>query len=164
MYPKGRLREGISAISKADIVLFTKVDERPNENELKLKEMVSSEISKDVTFGRIRFSSGFLIDLHSGERVETFLQNRKVSTFCGISRPDIFERELESKGAVLENCHRFSNHHNFKSGDYRILNNLGKEMPLICTQKDAVKINKDLIKKTVYVLVNGVEFLEEKVK
>ena len=90
----------------------------------------------------------------------SFLQNRKVSTFCGIGRPDIFEKELESKGAVLESSHRFSNHHNFKAGDYRTLNNLVKDTPLICTEKDAVKINPALLKKTVYVLVNGVEFLE----
>ena len=91
--PKGGLREGISAINKADIVLFTKVDERACENELKLKEMISSEVSKDIIFGRIRFSSSFLVDLHSGEKVEiSFLQNRKVSTFCGIGRP-IFLRK-----------------------------------------------------------------------
>ena len=48
--PRGGLREGISAINKADIVLFTKVDERASENELKLKEMILPQTSSENDF------------------------------------------------------------------------------------------------------------------
>ncbi len=116
--PAGPMREPVSRLEQADFV-------------------VVNGPSRDGIEGfRMGLQAGELRDLHDPEQTLPLdgMRHQKVHAVAGIGHPDRFFDTLRAHGiAVIE--HPFPDHHAFTPEDLAF----GDELPIIMTEKDAVK-------------------------
>ena len=119
LLPTGRLRESLSALQRADVVV---VNEDFPEDQLPRGEFQVWRIERNVVVPEL---------------------NRPVIAFCGIARPQRFFSALRAHGMDLREEIVFRDHHRYTSDDVARLNAAQARHPgsqLITTEKDAVKL------------------------
>ena len=79
------------------------------------------------------------------------LEPQKIAAFCGIANPEGFRSTLESMGFQIEDFRAFEDHYSFSKQDLYELRELAEVLPLVCTEKDLVRLPKEL-KDIVYTL------------
>ena len=72
---------------------------------------------------------------------------------CGIGDPKSFKLSLEKEGFKIEKFKSFKNHHSFNGSDFKKINKLSNGLPIICTQKDAVKLDLSKISQKFFLLI-----------
>jgi tetraacyldisaccharide 4'-kinase len=132
LLPAGNLREPLSALSKADIVVL-----REEEVDL-LRGVVAGLIGaqKPVAIWVIRRT------LSLGEGSELTLPSRPFA-FCGIARPEGFTRMLAANGYQPMDTMIFPDHHAYNDGDVHRLLERARQVEangFVTTEKDAVKL------------------------
>lgn len=145
LLPRGTLREPLSEVRRADVVIFTR-----SEDEADASEWIS-EIER---FGRPCIRTTFhptqLIRLRDGAmRSPTALINEPVLGFCGIGNPDSFAMLLKRLGADLRDQMVFRDHYGYAPSDIEKIRKRADSMGVkwvVTTEKDAVKIKKLLPK------------------
>ena len=161
LLPRGSLREPVSEVRRADLVIFTR-----SENGSDATEWIS-EIER---FGRpclrSRFQPTGLIELHTGShRPATDLRDRPVFALCGIGNPDSFLHLLSALGAEIKDQLIFGDHYAYQESDWMRIKEMAEAAAvkwIVTTEKDAVKI-KDFLPADfeVWVLRVEVAFWEE---
>jgi len=122
LLPRGRLREPVTSLERADAVV---VSEHFDASRL-------GSLTGEKLVWRIRRT----MDLPA----ET---PKRVVAFCGIARSDIFFRELEARGLELAARRAFRDHHTYSSTDvYRLrgLFNDNRAKAFITTEKDFINL------------------------
>jgi tetraacyldisaccharide 4'-kinase len=76
-----------------------------------------------------------VVDGHGHTMTLTALQNQPIEVVCGIAKPEAFKAMLLNQGLQIAHFTALPDHDNFQH--WRAKNS---EIPLICTEKDAVKI------------------------
>ena len=143
LLPRGSLREPVSEVRRADLVIFTR-----SENGSDAMEWIS-EIER---FGRpclrSRFQPTGLIQLHTGLfRPVADLKGRPVVALCGIGNPASFFHLLNTLGAEVKEQLIFKDHHRYQELDWTKIKKKVEEAGVkwvVTTEKDAVKI-KDFL-------------------
>lgn len=131
LIPMGTFREGPEALSRADTVLFTRVDLAPQSNLLQWKNLV-----QDFTDAPIYESS------HSFSGLSGDFSSIRPGAFCGIGNPDSFFQMLEDFGYPLKARVRYPDHYRFRTRD---LEKMIKDHPVdtwITTAKDEVRLRE----------------------
>jgi len=140
LFPAGILREPLSALERADIVVITRVDQARD------IDLIKGTIKKH-TGARI-FTACYaprdLVDSVSGEtRPLAALRGASVFAFAGIARPGALVTSLGSLGAVVQGSLGFPDHHRYTKEDLAgIFQNAvdkGATM-VVTTEKDAVRL------------------------
>jgi len=134
LLPWGRFREDRDlALRRAQIVVFAeRGPERLRETPSKLLSLLPSHIRAFRSFLR----PAAVVALN-GERK---LSPGKAVAFCGIANPEGFFRTLTEFGFELEERVVFSDHYRFSAAEIDALLAKYPGLPLICTEKDAIKI------------------------
>tara|TARA_B100000686_G_C16768660_1_gene963536 strand:+ start:724 stop:1812 length:1089 start_codon:yes stop_codon:yes gene_type:complete len=136
VFPSGHLREPIEAIERADVICFTRCSEEGSfsTGDFPLK------LSKPSVKTRPRLSAWVRLD--TGERLPPEgLCGESVLAFCGIARPEDFQRLLDKAGVRTVSKFDFSDHHFYSKKDLNLMQRgLGKARCIATTEKDAVKI------------------------
>jgi tetraacyldisaccharide 4'-kinase len=65
---------------------------------------------------------------------------QKVVALAGIAQPDGFFESLKQGGFSLEATHSFADHHVFSVRDLEQIRAANPSLPLVCTEKDAIKV------------------------
>ena len=73
-------------------------------------------------------------------RNSTKIKGKRVMAFAGIADPEKFYATLRNMGAVLANTRSFPDHHPFSDADLNSLIDDSGDLPLVTTEKDAVRI------------------------
>jgi tetraacyldisaccharide 4'-kinase len=144
LFPSGILREGREALSRADIVILTKVGQAPRESVEATTAELSSWIAPENIFtAQVALESW--VKLESGEMKDPRLEwgetvpAGKFVAFSAIGRPDSFYRFLSSLGIEILASRSYRDHHRFSWKDIdgleRLASNLGATA-FICTEKD----------------------------
>jgi tetraacyldisaccharide 4'-kinase len=115
--PFGCLREPLSALEKADIVVHTKAATGKN---------------------RARLVSRDLIDIQGRTRPLADLHGKQVLAVSAIGQPESFHAELENLGARLA-TRTFRDHHAYSRADIAELQASTAEL-IVTTEKDLVKL------------------------
>src|SRR5690606_24130922 len=68
--------------------------------------------------------------------------NDEVFAFCGIANPNGFIDSLKELGFRLTGQRIFPDHHRFIQSDIDNIHALARGRPLICTEKDSVKLRE----------------------
>ncbi len=140
LFPAGILREPLTALKRADVVLITRADKVNDLEPLKA-------VIRENTRARI-FTSYLvpldLIEAGAGEvRPLSALRGMKVLAFSGIARPESFSSLLRSHGADIRTEVTYPDHYEYRKPDiaslFRRMTDEKLDM-LVTTEKDAVRL------------------------
>ncbi len=143
--PAGILREPLSSIKRADIIILTHSSEVSNEKIKELRTTLKKRLTKDVPI----FQSSHVIKCFHDKNGRTIDLNevraQNIITVTGIANPDSFNKILEEIGCVISKSFIFPDHHSYSEKDLEMVKsyvNSKNGSFIITTQKDFVKINK----------------------
>ncbi|MGH9744164.1 MAG: tetraacyldisaccharide 4'-kinase [Candidatus Acidiferrum sp.] len=159
LLPAGSLREPISAMRRADLLVLTRVERQPGSLEAvgKLKQYpVFAAITRLVGFRRL----GNPTLLNSNEiGVGPFF------AFCGIGNPEAFVRDLESWAIPLAGRVFFRDHHRYDANDVNTLEKAAETAgakAFVTTEKDAHNLASVKFKNLpIYIAVINLEVTPE---
>jgi tetraacyldisaccharide 4'-kinase len=142
VFPAGILREPLSALKRAHVVLITRAEQASNLEGL--KRQVAAHSRALVVTGSYRPLG--IVDIATDEfRPLKALQGTRVLAFAGIARPESLRGLLEKQGANVVSLRSYPDHHRFTPSD---LADLVREAAdarasfLITTEKDGVKLKR----------------------
>ncbi|HEY6066725.1 MAG TPA: tetraacyldisaccharide 4'-kinase [Thermoanaerobaculia bacterium] len=138
--PRGTLREPLSALGRADAVVFTRVDRADPPREAR-SELARWNPAAPVFTARIRPAG--LWDERGSSVGETPLSSRRFLAVCGIANPGSFRASLAELDLSAEELLAFPDHHHYGRRD---LERIGRAADrtgsawIATTEKDAVKL------------------------
>lgn len=146
LLPRGRLREPLRNLKRADLFLLTRVDQA-NEIESLVEKLKA--INSQAQILETIHQPDYLIDLRTGKRTElTAVKNRKILALSSIGHPESFQKTLTDLGALLVSRIHFPDHHLYQPGELQGVEEEArmKEVELIITtEKDAVRLARDYL-------------------
>lgn len=140
LLPRGLLREGPSALRRADLVVLTRTDQVSPEALEALRRQIGPAVEtvhKPVQVRCLWNRRSYGVE---------WLRGRSVYAFCGVGNPESFRRTLESLGASIVKFRAFEDHHAYTPADLRRLNAEAQEFmaeAAVTTEKDATKLRAD---------------------
>ena len=172
-FPTGYLREGLGALSDADVIVYTRCDQVDLGKLTALKSLISPFLRKGfiqvetalTPIGIFNDKSQMVLDLNS-------LSGKKVFAFCGIANPEAFFSSLEKLGAIVEKKFTFKDHHFFSDKELARMLKEGESNDTIflTTEKDFVRISETFKNGRIFYLgaqikvLKGFEELERKIQ
>jgi tetraacyldisaccharide 4'-kinase len=144
LLPAGLLREPVSAMSRADILVFTRADAQPGVN------AALSRLSEYPVFSATTKLLGFR-DLR-GDGKRSLLDLRQIGegpflAFCGLGNPQQYFSDLESWGVVVQARKAFPDHHRYTAADVALIERAAEQCgarALMTTEKDAQNMDRAL--------------------
>ena len=165
LLPAGRLREPVISKDRADIVVITKCpkDLKPMEFRVITKAMKLYPYQK-LFFSTLEYDAPLRIfqesDSPEPQASLDMLNGKNVLLLTGIASPKQMKHDLSPKVAQLAPLF-FSDHHQFKKKDVRLINEAFSALPepkmIITTEKDATRLTtvdglSDEVRQNTYVL------------
>ncbi len=141
LLPRGRLREPLGNLKRADVFLLTRVDQVDAVEGL--MERLERLNPQAQTLKSVH-QADHLIDLRTGEKTElTIVKGKRVLALSSIGHPESFESTLTDLGVLLVDRVRFPDHHLYQTGELKGVEEeavrKGAEL-IITTEKDAVRL------------------------
>lgn len=154
LLPAGILREPMSAIGRADILVITRKSEPPPEGGRGTGDaLVVSAQTKLLGFRRIGAGSSMFS--------ASDLVNERFYAFCGIGNPDAFHADLKRWQINVVGKESFRDHHRYSAGDAARLTesaHWGEASAFVTTEKDEQNLRHvDFGEWPVYVVVIAME-------
>lgn len=139
LFPEGRLREPLSALKRADIIILSKADMADKKRTSECISKIKRYNADVPIFSSSHVPAALISASGEAESLNT-LKKRRVYAFSGIANPFYFEALLRLMGAEIVKSKRFRDHHHYQQGDIdKIINEAGS-MDIITTEKDIVKL------------------------
>jgi len=144
IFPRGILREPISAISRADIIVLTKI----NRIDEYAREVLVKKL-KTIADGKLivtmKHSALSLKDVTGSVYSPNEIAVKKVCLVSGIADPDYFSFLVKEQGANISARYDFPDHYAYGQRDIDTINRKCKQQnieAIITTAKDYVKIKE----------------------
>ena len=154
LLPYGILREPITALKRAALVVLTHC-EQVSELELeKIKDAVREQNDTIAVLESVH-EPEYYMDICQLRQVPLDEIKGPVACFSALGSPETFENTLEGLGLNLQQKWRFPDHQQYTEEHLRTFEQTRGDLPLITTFKDFVKFPnnwRDILKKDVYVL------------
>jgi len=148
LLPGGLLREPLSALRRADLVMLTRSDQS-DALELEALSQLVRRTAPQAKLLLARHRPCGLLTYPAERQSLDQLHGRAVLAFCAIGNPNSFFATLEALGANVLARRTWPDHHAYSAEDVESLANWGKEFSeaelLICTVKDWVKLQSRTI-------------------
>ncbi len=145
VFPGGDLREPVRALNRCHGFVITGTNDDNRERATRFAELLQERFSgRPVFLGNYKASS--LVAYNEGSLVVKdyeVLNNKNVFGFCGIARPDGFEKSLVDFGLELVGFQHFSDHQKYNGQLIRKIVDIAKKndaSALVVTEKDLVKL------------------------
>lgn len=141
-FPRGLLREPLSQLRRADVLLVT--------NEQRVSAEARDRLYRDLVrwnpralVAAARHRPAGLRDLASGEALpEDTLAGRPVRALSSLGNPEAFEGTLRELGAAEVEPARYPDHHRFSREEFEAeAAQVAGVATLVTTEKDAVKVD-----------------------
>ncbi len=141
LLPAGRLREPLSALRRADLMVLTRTELADSSG---IEETIR-HVRPDAPVFHSQVSLVSLVDAFNGASVPAeALAGRRVFAFCGIGNPRAFFQDLERWGFKLSGTRTFHDHHVYGAADSSALidgaRRAGAEA-LVTTEKDLMNFH-----------------------
>ena len=148
VFPRGTLREPLSSLRRADIVLLTRSDLVDETERQRIKQRVLA-INPKITWAETIHVPTSVISLAAppAERTKPIesIRGQSALAFCGIGNPASFRKTLEHCGVHVAKLITFPDHYGYTQRDVDELARTAKELgtdTILCTMKDLVKLNR----------------------
>jgi tetraacyldisaccharide 4'-kinase len=143
LLPLGNLREPISALRRAGMVVITHADRVTSVELTRLREEIE-KIHPGVQVVESAHKADHLLDVKTEAKLPlTRLQDAAVVALSGIGDPLSFQAQIEGLGATIAQSWRYPDHHPYTSRELRAIEDLRGDLPLITTHKDFVRLPED---------------------
>ena len=142
LLPLGALREPLTALQRADVILLTRTDRVLPGRVERLLEQMRGAVPKAV-LGCSVFSARVVTDIFSGNVIPFAAVPGAAGCLCAIGSPDNFRRTIEPLGIIPVIFAVFTDHHNFTQDDIASFVRACRSKKLekiFMTHKDAVKM------------------------
>ena len=145
--PRGLLREPLSGLKRAGVILLTRSDQA-DPGRVEWIQNVVREHSGQICLVQSQHSPSGLFEIPDTVHPIEELDGAKVAALSAIGNPQAFERTLRAAGATIVSSRRLSDHNPFHPETVdelrRWVADLGEEIDqVICTHKDLVKLQMD---------------------
>ncbi|MBF0426780.1 MAG: tetraacyldisaccharide 4'-kinase [Magnetococcales bacterium] len=142
LLPAGVLREFPAAVRRCDGLILTRANQA---NAPEVVEQQLTQLAPGKPILRAHHHPECWVRVGTGETLPlAALSTPRVQPFCALARPDAFRATLDGLGMHTQPLAIFPDHHPFQPSDLaRLVHRAtrgGAEI-LVCTEKDAVKIN-----------------------
>ncbi|MFN0051058.1 MAG: tetraacyldisaccharide 4'-kinase [Planctomycetales bacterium] len=145
MFPRGLLREPLTALRRAHLVIITRVDQVSPQRVAAIHQRIADiDPRQDVV--EVAFPPERLINVSGNTAQLETLRDRPVAAFCGIGNPQAFRASLERLGLQVVAFRPFPDHHQYTPTDRQELDNWVRAhdvAAVLTTQKDLVKWGLD---------------------
>jgi tetraacyldisaccharide 4'-kinase len=145
MLPRGRLREPLNGLKRADLIVVTRAEQAGDIERLRV-ELERLSGGRPVIFSRTRTRAVRpLSATTASEAVSADSLPRPVAAFCAIGNPGAFFAHLRSDGINPAYTRAFPDHHVYSRADAESLTRHAKDAGaqlLLTTAKDAVKLRR----------------------
>lgn len=161
--PVGYLREGMTALSAADIVVINRVNQAEKLKVRQLESMILNYAGPSVPIVKSSYRAvGFCDKDYKKVKEKNFILNKKVVCFAGIANPDSFFKLVEELGGEIVDQIVFSDHFNYSSSEIESIVRKAESLDALCitTEKDIVKVRSLSSSKRIFYLEVGLEFNE----
>lgn len=163
--PSGILREPLSNLSRADLIVVTRADHVKNITQI--KDEIRLHNSKcEIAIAKNKTSLVFeLADFLVGDRSNAAVPKGKALAFCALGNPDNFFDQLRNEEFELTATKAFPDHHSYKKSDIKDIVSIARESSakfLFTTPKDAVKLAELRFELPCYVVESELSFDDEK--
>jgi tetraacyldisaccharide 4'-kinase len=143
LLPLGDLREPVSALRRAHMVVITHAD-RVTAPELEALRAEIEAIHPGVPVLESAHRADHLLDVRTEERLPlSRLKDQAVVALSGIGDPLSFEAGLEALGAKVAQAWRYPDHHPFTARDLKSVEDLRGGLTVVTTHKDFVRLPDD---------------------
>lgn len=147
--PIGKLREKITALQRADVLVLTRAPEALDPRTQKWVQNVRNRFPSLKIFTGTESPVGVRILGNNGGWEEwglDRLHGKSLFAFAGLGRPDPFFQSLKNLEPRTISTKAFPDHHYYSDADIQDLIRKSKDFDyLICTEKDCVKFREDQI-------------------
>jgi tetraacyldisaccharide 4'-kinase len=160
LLPAGRLREPLSALSRANLVVFTRMENAPGAREAiqRLRKFPIFATETRLLGFRLFGGDGTVLPADSIGAGPFF-------AFCGIGNPGAFFRDLESWHVPVTGSRKFRDHHRYVLEDIALLERAASQAnakAFLTTEKDAQNLaGLAFPSKPVYVSMIDLELIPE---
>jgi tetraacyldisaccharide 4'-kinase len=165
--PRGLLREALSGLKRADLVVLTRFNQASPIEQNRLLADLGKIGVKDAPI-TVAFTPQRLININGDLESLDQIRGKKVIGFCGIGNPQGFRKTLYSLEVVLADWQVFPDHHHYGINDINQIAKTANETnvdAVLTTQKDLVKITPpDWKGPPLHAVEIGVEFLSGREK
>lgn len=162
VFPRGTLREPLTNLKRADVVVLSRSDTMDEPQRTALREQLL-RLAPKADWAEVVHQPQSLLAIGGPRRQLSSLTGQKVLAFCGIGNPAGFRHTLSGCGYDVVDFVEFPDHHRYDEEDLLRLGQIVKTHPdasaVICTCKDLVKIQAaDLAGRPIMALEIGVAF------
>src|ERR1700676_198198 len=123
LLPAGPMREPLSALTRAGIIIFTRT-----ENTAGAKEAIQRLSNLPIFAASTRLLGFCRIGSEGSLETVADLGSGPLCTFCGIGNPGAFVRDLQRWGIMPAGHMFFSDHHRFTLEDVKLIDQLPPEL------------------------------------
>ncbi len=144
LIPVGSLREPLSAMSRADIIVVSKAREVPESYEREIRRYNAHAPVYPAWYEACRVvcsatGAAYPVDC---------LRGKEVFAFAGIGEPYSFRQSLIEAGAVIKGFMEFRDHHMFSQADIGRIKNKACGLWILTTEKDIMRFGDACRKET----------------
>ncbi len=161
LLPSGPLREPISALRFADVVLLTRTEDVPLDLLQKLQRRIESFVAKESIF-RLRTQIASVSDFVTRQPV--VWESKRLWLFSGIGNPYAFSSLVHFSGGGIFGHSIFPDHHPFTGSQTEVLRSMLTDKKidlLLMTEKDAARLPAEAFRPGECGVVEiGLEFAE----
>lgn len=135
LLPLGKFRERRdAALRRVQICVFA--SRKPAERSVEDEAVLFRALPAGVQIYRSSFESQGIFSIRSGQK----LAPCSVVALCGIANPEGFFQTLRASGFTVQAQKVFADHYEFKSQDMALLAAQFPGLPIVCTEKDSVRL------------------------
>ena len=164
LLPRGLLREPVTSLQRADLVLLTRANLVPPHIRAGIA-VTLHDTAPELPVIDVGFPPTELIDAAGNRYPLDHLAGQPTLAFCGIGNPDAFAAMLTAANLTPANFMAFPDHHHYQPRDFaRIAAAAGRcnAVAAVTTLKDQVKLAADLLPGLpVYAVETGCELLSD---
>ena len=142
--PKGRLRESLERLKEANEFIISKSN-YVNEKEI---DIITARLKKyDKKISKAIFKEEYFYNMNEEKKVLSEIEDRNVLIFSSIANPEVFYETIKKLNPKNIKEIKFSDHHMYTENEILNIEKEGENFDyIITTEKDIVKINKNIKK------------------
>ncbi|GAB6187063.1 tetraacyldisaccharide 4'-kinase [Thermopirellula anaerolimosa] len=142
VFPRGMLREPLSSLARADIVVLSRAD-RISAEEIERIRHRTRQYAPESLWAESRHVPVAVLQLGRDPTSPNELQGKRAVAFCGIGNPTAFRKTLSNLQLEIVAFRAYPDHYRYRREDIADLSDWatanGADLAL-CTEKDWVKI------------------------